>query len=143
MDAHRALSPAQQHTALEAEPGFRDLKPEEQQRLHNQLTRLDKMPPQQQRMVIQRNEAMERLSVPQRQQVRAAAQQLGSLPQDRIPVVARTFRMLRDMPEEQRRAYVNSPQYRSQFNDQERSVLGNLVNIAPLLPPATAAQPPR
>lgn len=138
MDAHRNLSPAQQHSALEAEPGFRDLKPEEQQRLHNQLTRLNGMSPQQQRMVIQRNEAMERLSVPQRQQVRAAAYQLANLPPSRVPVVARTFRMLRDMPEAQRQAYLNSPQYHSQFNDQERAVLGNLVNVAPLLPPAAA-----
>jgi hypothetical protein len=91
--------------------------------------------------VIEKTEAMERLTQPQRQQVRGAMQQLGSLPEDRRRAVARSFRSLRDMPEAQRQDYLNSPAIRSQFSDGERNTLNDLLNVAPMLPPPAAAPP--
>lgn len=136
MDEHRNLSPEQQHSALEAEPGFRQLRPEEQQRMHNQLSRLNSMSPEQRQRTIARTEWMEHLAPQQRQQVRSAMAQLGSLPQDRSYAVGRAFRSIAAMPPAERQAYMNSPQFRGQFNDQERGTLNNLLNVSPLLPPA-------
>ncbi len=135
MDAHRNLSPQQQQNALDAEPGFHQLKPEEQQRMHNQLNRLNSMSPEQRQRTMARTEWMEHLAPQQRQQVRSAMVQLGSLPQDRSYAVGRVFRSLQAMPPAERQAYLNSPQLRSQFNDQERGTLNNLLNVSPLLPP--------
>jgi Protein of unknown function (DUF3106) len=140
MDAHRSLPLAQQHAALDAEPGFHELNPEEQSRLHQQLTSLNRLPPDKQQQRIQYAEAMEKLSPPQQQQVNKVLGQIGSLPEDRQRAVTRAYRQLRDLPEGQQQAYMNSPQFRSQFNDQERATVGNMVNAAPLLrsfdPPA-------
>ena len=136
MTAHRSLSPEQQQSALDAEPGFRQLKPEEQQRMHNLVTRLNSMSPEQRQRTIARTEWMEHLAPPQRQQVRSAMAQLGSLPQDRSYAVGRAFRSLQAMPPGERQAYLNSPQFQRQFNDQERGTLSNLLNVSPLLPPA-------
>ena len=136
MDAHRNLSPQQQQSALEAEPGFHQLRPEEQQRMHNQLSRLDSMSPEQRQRTVARTEWMERLAPQQRQQVRSAMAQLGSLPQDRSYAVGRAFRSVEAMPPAERQAYLNSPQFRGEFNDQERGTLNNLLNVSPLLPPA-------
>ena len=135
MEAHRSLSPQQQQNALEAEPGFRELRPEEQQRMHNQLTRLNAMSPEQRQRTIARTEWMEHLAPQERQQVNSALRQLGSLPQDRSFAVGRAFRSVQGMPPMERQAYLNSPQFRSQFNDQERGTLNNLLNVSPLLPP--------
>ena len=136
MDTHRNLSPEQQHGALEAEPGFRQLRPEEQQRMHNQLSRLNSMSPEQRQRTIARTEWMERLAPQQRQEVRSAMAQLGSLPQDRSYAVGRAFRAVEAMPPGERQAYLNSPQFRDQFSDQERGTLHHLLNVSPLLPPA-------
>ncbi len=136
MDTHRNLSPEQQHNALEAEPGFRQLRPEQQQRMHNQLSRLNSMSPEQRQRTIARTEWMEHLAPQQRQQVRSAMAQLGSLPQDRSYAVGRAFRSLQGMPLAERQVYLNSPQFRDQFNDQERGTLNNLLEVSPLLPPA-------
>ena len=38
------------------------------------------------------------------------------------------------MPDYQRQQYMNSPAFRSQFNDQERGTLGNLMSVEPYLP---------
>jgi hypothetical protein len=147
MDAHRNLSEEQQHSALDAEPGFRDLNPNEQARLHQQLAQLNRMPPEQRARTIQRAELMEKLTPQQQQQVTRVMGQLGSLPEDRQRAVTRAYRQLRDLPEGQREAYMNSPQFRGQFNDQERATVGNMVNSAPLLRPfeqsPPAAGPPK
>jgi hypothetical protein len=109
IESHRNFSLSQQQHALDNEPGFRQLTPQVQQRMH---------------------------APAQRQQIRGAMQQLGSLPEDRRRAVARTFRSLRDIPVSERQNYLNSPQYRGQFTDTERNTLNNLLNVAPMLPPA-------
>ncbi|RXH57191.1 hypothetical protein GRAN_0501 [Granulicella sibirica] len=60
--------------------------------------------------------------------------QLGGLPEDRRRAVARAFRDLRSMPDNQRQQYLNSPAYRSQFSDQERGTINNLMSVEPYLP---------
>lgn len=138
MEAHRTLPLAQQQRALESEPGFRALKPQEQQQLHNRLTQLNSMPPAEREKLIERAEMMERLAPVQRQQVRAAMAQLGGIPEERRHLVSRQFFQIRDMQQSQREAYVNSPEYRSQFNEQERSAITGLLNVAPIYPPLQA-----
>ena len=136
MDAHRNLSPEQQHSALEAEPGFHQLRPEEQQRMHNLVTRLNSMSPEQRQRTLARTEWMEHLAPQQRQDVRSALAQLGSLPPDRSYAVRRAFWSLQAMAPAERDGYLNSLQFRGQFNDQERGTLNSLLNVSPLLPPA-------
>jgi hypothetical protein len=135
MNSHGNMTPDQQQRALTNEPGFRQLPPQTQQHLRDRLNQLNNMPPEQRRRLIERNEAIERLTLPQRQQVRGAMQQLGELPMDRRRMVARAFRDLRAMPPEQRQGLLNSDRFRSQFSPQERGTLGQLLDVAPLLPP--------
>jgi len=134
MERHSNLPPAEQQKALENEPGFRDLPSETQQRMRDSLTRLNNMPPEQRRRVLARTEAMEQLTPQQRSQVRGALAQLGGLPMDRRRMVARAFRDLREMPEPQRQAILNSDRFRSQFSDQERGTISNLLAVEPYLP---------
>lgn len=144
MQRRSNLTPAQQQKALEHEPGFRDLPAETQQRMREHLTQLNNMSPDRRQRLLERNEALARLSPPQRQQFRDAMKQFSSLPQDRRHQVARAFRDLRQMPEPQRQALLNSESYRSQFSDQERSALSNLLEVEPyhvLLPTRPAAPP--
>ncbi len=134
MSSHGNLPLAQQQRALEQEPGFQQLRPEVQQHLHDQVTRLNNMTPERRQQAIANTEAMERLTPDQRQQIRSAAGQLGTLPEDRRRAVARAFRDLRSMPDAQRQTYLNSPQFRGQFNDQERDTLNHLLTVSPFLP---------
>ena len=134
MQDHHNLSPQDQQRALQKEPGFNQLPQQTQQRMVERLNRLNSMNPQQRERVLQRGEAMEHLNMQQRVQVRSAMGQLGALPEDRRRAVARSFRELRGMPPEQQNQMLNSPQYRQQFNDEERGTLGNLLSVSPLLP---------
>jgi DNA-directed RNA polymerase subunit F len=131
MEAHRNMPLADQQRALANEPNFRNLPPQEQQQLHQRLTQLNNMPASQRDKVIEHTEAMERLQPRQRQQVRDAMSQLGSLPEDRQHAVAHAFHQAIAMPEPQRQAWLNSPQVRGQFNDNERDTLNHLLDIQP------------
>lgn len=143
METHRHLPLVDQQRALENEPGFRSLPPQEQQQLHQRLTQLNNMSMADRSKLIGRTEAMESLAPVQRQQVRNAMAQLGSIPEERRHVVSRQFFQLRDMPPAQRQAFIESPQYRTQFSDPERTAIGSLLNVAPIYAPlqATPAQP--
>lgn len=134
MDRHSNLPLEQQQRALQNEPGFHDLPQQTQQRMLDRLSRLNNMTPDQRRRILERNEVLEHLTPNQRQQVRGAMQQLGALPTDRRRVVARAFRDLRDMPPAQRQATLDSEGFRSQFSDNERGTLSNLLAVEPFLP---------
>ncbi len=141
MQSHSNLSLDQQQHALDNEPGFRQLSPEVQLRMHQRLAQLNGMTPEQRQRTYARTEAMERLAPAQRQQVRNALTSLGALPKDRRMYVAREFRALRDMPPAERQAFLNSPAMRAQFSDQERQTLNGLFEVAPYLPPPPPPAP--
>jgi len=138
MERNRALTPEQQQKALDNEPGFRDLPPQMQQRLHERLAQLNAMPPEQRSRMLEGAEAMEHLTPEQRQQVNGALAQLGTLPSDRRTVVVRAWRELRTLPPAQRQAVLSSDRYRGQFSPEERGTLNNLLTVAPLIPPPPA-----
>lgn len=134
MERHSNMPLADQQRALENEPGFRDLPPQTQQAMRDRLTQLNNMSPEQRRRMIEHTEVMEKLTPQQRQQFRAATEQYRELPEDRRRLVARAFRDLREMPVPQRQAILNSDHFRSQFSDQERGTLSNLLAVEPYLP---------
>ncbi len=132
---------AEQQKALEKEPGFKDLPPETQQRLRNQITQLNQMTPDQRRRTLEDTEAMERLTPAQRQQFAGAMQSYGTLPKDRRKAVAKAFRNLREMPPQQREATMNSDRFRNQFSDQERGTLSSLLTLQPYIPSMRSPDP--
>ncbi len=134
MARHSEMPLADQQKALESDPGSPNLPAETQQRLRDRLTQLNNMPPEQRRRLLERNEAIANMSVAQRQQFRGAMQQFSSLPQDRRRLVGRAFRDLREMPEPQRQALMSSDRFRTQFSDEERSTLNNLLAVEPYIP---------
>jgi hypothetical protein len=133
MNQHQGMSLEQQQQALDREPGFRDLPPQTQAQMHQRLAQLNAMTPEMRARTLARNEAMEQLNPVQRSQVRGAMQQLGSLPMDERRPVIRSFRELRMYPPEQRLGVLNSPRY-GWLNYAQRTVLTNLIAVAPMLP---------
>ena len=89
------------------------------------------MPPEQRQRLLQHNEAMERLAPPQRQQIRNVMGELGHLREDRRGAVDRAFYATLRMPPQQRQAWLNSPQFRSQFSDEERATINHLLEVQP------------
>jgi hypothetical protein len=139
MNQHRDLTPQQQQQALQREPGFSNLPAQTQQRMRDRLAQLDAMSPEQRQRLLARNEALERLTPDQRAQFRGAMSQLGGLPEDQRRAVAHTFHALRELPPEQRISAFATGRYGPPLNDNERTVLFNLLRVEPLMPPPESA----
>ena len=133
MNRHGGMTLQQQQQALDREPGFRELPPDMQMRMHQRLAQLNAMTPVQRQRTLEHAEAMERLTPVQRSEVRGAMQQLGSLPPNQRQQVIRRFQELRMMPPNQRMGMMMSPQY-DWLNPAQRTVLTNLIQVAPMLP---------
>ena len=141
MDHHSNLSLPEQQRALQNDPGFRELPRQLQQYELNELARLYNMNPQQRSRTLERNEALERLSLPQRQQYRDSVQQLNAIPMPRRRVIVRAILDLREMPPDQRQQAINSPAFRAQFSDPERSMLSTILTVEPYTPHAPNPAP--
>ena len=141
MDHHSNLSLPEQQRALQNEPGFRELPQQVQQHELNELARLYNMDPQQRSRMLDRNEALERMTPPQRQQWRDAVQQLNALPMPRRRILARVILDLREMPPERRQLTLNSPAFRAQFSDPERTMLSTILTVEPYSPHAPNPAP--
>jgi len=134
LENHQGEPLVQQQNALRQEPGFSRLAPQQQQRMLNRLQQLDAMPPAQRQRWIGRNENFEHLSPQGRQAFLRSAQELRTMDPARKQQVRAAFRVLRDMPPGERDRVLNSPAYRSMYNDHERQVLGNLLSVEPYQP---------
>ena len=133
MNRHSWMTLEQLQQALNQEPGFNLLSPQAQYRMHQRLAQLYAMKPLQRQRTLAHIEAMERLTPQQQAQVRGAMQQLGALPLAQRQQVIRLFRELRSFPPRQRWRLLNSPRF-DWMDYHERTVLTNLVRLAPLLP---------
>lgn len=133
MNQHSGMSLEQQERALEQEPGFKELPKPTQERMQGRLAQLYEMSPLQRQRIIEHTEAMERLTLEQRSEVRGAMQQLSALPPDQRKVVARSFRELRQLPPDQRFPAMLGPRY-AWLNVAQRSALTRLIQVAPMLP---------
>lgn len=134
LNQHRNMSLGAQERALRNEPGFNRLPPATQQRLFKRLQQLSALPPAQRARTLDRLETWERLSPGQRQQVRNGIQQVNQMPLARQQMMHRAVRDLSEFPPDQRQSILNSPQFRHQFSDNERQVLGTLMLAQPYTP---------
>jgi Protein of unknown function (DUF3106) len=127
IENHKNLSPAEQHRALQNEPGFRELDHETQQRNLNQLDHLNSMTPQQRIRMLNGVEGLERLTPPQQQQWDHAVQQLHAVEPQRRSVMIHAIADLREMPANQRQQVIDSPSFATQFSPDERETIRTVL----------------
>ncbi len=142
LQEHTQLPPAEQEKALERDPEFQKLAPQRQERLRENLRRLNSMAPQQREKTIQRMVAIEQLPPEKRELLRTSMQQLRQLPEDRRKTVWKTYHNLRNMPPPARAQVMDSAQFKSTLDDNERSILNGLLDSGLNVQGAPDAGPP-
>jgi hypothetical protein len=131
MERHNNLPLHDLQRALEAEPGFRELPAQTQQSYRDELAKLYNMTPQQRSRLLERNEAIERMTVVQRQQFNDCMTQYRALPPGRKLLVQKAFRDLHELPVTEREAIMNTERFRALLSDHERDILRSLFVWAP------------
>ena len=124
---HANLPPQEQEKALEKDPDYQKLPAQRQEQLKERLRRFNNLPPEQRERMINRMEKIEQLPPDKRQLLQQSMSQLAFLPQDRRQMVHKAYRDLREMSPEERDRVMNSDRFKSTLNENERSILGGLL----------------
>lgn len=135
LNAHRGVPAQDQERMLRSDPSFNRLPEGQQQRLMQQLNRVDQMPEAQRERRLARAENLERLSPQQRAQVQDSARRWTALPADRQTAMKSAFQDLRNVPPDQRQTVLNSARYQNAFSPEERGILSNMLSVEPYQPP--------
>jgi len=120
---NRGKSLDQQQKALENDPDFKKLPPQRQQELEQRLQNFNSLPPEQQQRILQRMEKFNSMSPQQRAQSRALLDRMRLLPEERRVAVRQFFHSLVGMSPDQRQRAMNSPEFNSRFNPDERDII--------------------
>jgi len=134
--------PVQQRKALQNDPQFRSLPPQQKQHLQNQLDRFNRLPPQERQQMLKRMDTFGHLTPEQQDTARQLHSQMQQLPPERRQAVRNAIQALRAMPPQARQRQIESDAYKKQFSPEERNILGGASKL-PLAPAGPgAAEPP-
>ena len=126
------MPPEQRRKALEK------LAPERRRRIEEQLRQYQNLTPEQRQQLRFRSEMFGQLP-PERQEVaRRLFRQFNQLPPDRQNMVREEFQNLRAMPPADRRARIQSEEFREKYDNREQMFLrqfSRLLNPGPPNPP--------
>jgi hypothetical protein len=115
------MSPDQRERAL------RNLPPERQDKIRQQLNRYDQAPPEQKA----RLERLWSLPPARQQEIRESMRELRDMPLDRRRPINQQIRRLQTMSPAEREEYFNSPEFRNRFSPHEQEVMRDLSDILP------------
>jgi phage-related protein len=134
LDEHRNLPAPEQERVLRGDPSFMRLPPIEQQRLVEQLHKVNEMSEDQRQRRLARNDMLERLSPQERMQVDNSRRRWATLPPERQALMKNAFHDLRAVPLDQRRTVLNSSRYQGAFTPEERGILADFLRVEPYQP---------
>lgn len=137
---HRNMPLNEQQRALQNDPQFRHLSPQQQQQLEQRLQHFSNLPPQQQQRMLNRMETWEHLTPEQKDQARQVFGQMRQLPPDRRRMVTSAIHDLRTMPPAQRDQIIDSDRFKGMFSDQERDIVRGASRL-PLAPEGEPVAP--
>jgi hypothetical protein len=131
---YQNLAPAERERALQNDPGFRRLPPQQQQLLRERLERFSSLPPDQQQRVINRMEIWEHLTPSQKAEARDLFGRLQQLTPERRRMLRAAVRDLSAMPPDQRERVIDSPRFKGMFSPAELDLMRRASRL-PLAPP--------
>lgn len=129
LDRFERMSPLQRRRFLERLP------PERRKLFEERLNRYQGLRPEQREQVREQYELFQNLGKEQQNALRQAFRDFSQLPLHRRPLVRRAYEILRDLPEAERRARMNSDAFRSRFTDKEQHLLDDMTRLFPLTQP--------
>jgi hypothetical protein len=123
LDRFNRMPPDERQKALAKLP------PERRKKIEDQLNQYKSLTPEQRRDLRSRYQAFNQFPPEKQNQARRLFRQFGELPEQRQGVIRKEFENLRAMPEADRRARINSDEFRSKYNSHEQKFLSDLSGL--------------
>jgi hypothetical protein len=127
LDRLLQMSPEQRQKALDR----LNLPPQRRQNIEKRINEIQKLPPAMQNLARTRLEMLNSLPQPRQNQVRRSINQYaGALP-ERKAQMNEALQRIANLPDEDRRAYMNTEEFRNRFSPTEQQIISNLSEITP------------
>jgi len=123
LDRLEAMPPAQRQRAIE------NLPPERRQRIQERLQQYDSLPPQERQRLREELDAFRRLPTERQQATRELYREFNQLPEDRRKMIGQEIRRLLRMDDPDRRARMESEQFRTLYSPEERKILARRLSL--------------
>jgi hypothetical protein len=134
------LPPAEQERALENDEQFKQLSPQDRERLKQRLSRFNSLPPQEKQRWLNRMAWFDHLSPEQRAKANQVHQQMQSIAPQRRQAMYQALAGMRNLTPDQRQKMIDSDQVKNQFSEQERQAMHGISDIG--LPNEDGGPPP-
>jgi hypothetical protein len=109
---------------------WRNMAPQDRQRVLQNEDRLRRLPPAQQQVLRDRAQVWNRMSPEQREHVRTnVLPQWRQMPPDRKQAIRQRLRVLQNMPEYARNQRLNDPKFTQGMSEEDRSTLRDLSHL--------------
>lgn len=127
----RAFDRLQEMTPEQRKKWLQSLPPERRQRIEKALQTVAKMPPAALNRMRSRLERLDELPPQKQGQVRRSLQQFNNLAPERKAQISEELQRMSAMPDDDRRAHMNSEEFRNRYSPMEQQMMSNLNEIAP------------
>jgi hypothetical protein len=129
LDRIMNMKPEQRQKWLESLP------PQRRQNIERRLGEYQKIPTPERKLLGTQLEMLQSLP-PQRQaQVKRSMRQFEAIPEERRQQMTQELRRMSTMSDEDRRAYMNTEEFRNRYSPTEQQIMGNISEITPEMPP--------
>ena len=128
IDRWNQMSPEERERALAKLP------PQRARMIRERIRRYNQLPEREKQALRERYQMFSQLPPDKQAIVRQRMLEARQLPRSRWPVIRREVDQLRAMPEAQRRARLNSEEFRSRFSPQEQQIVRDITEILPAPP---------
>ena len=109
---------------------WRNMTPQDRQRLLQNEDRLRRLPPAQQQVLRDRAQVWNRMTPEQREHVRTdVLPRWGQMPPERKQAIRQRLRVLQNMPEGARNQRLNDPNFTRGMSEEDRSTLRDLSHL--------------
>ncbi len=130
----RKMTPEQREKALSKLPADR------QEAMRKRLEFYESLTPEQRRWLNEQYQLFRQLPPERQEEMRRLYRRFNAIPEDRKTALQREFYLLRRLSEAQRKARLDSKEFRARFSPQERRLLADMADVVAAAPAGANAQ---
>ncbi len=119
------MNPAQRQKWLETLP------PQRRQNIERRLSDYQKTPSAERNLATRRAAMLQSLPQQRQNQVKRSVRQFEEIPEERRLQLSQELRKMAPMSDEDRRAYMNTEEFRNKYSPTEQQIMGNISEITP------------
>ena len=120
-----SMSPEQRQKWLDTLP------PERRQNIDRRLSEYQKIPTPQRRLLNTQLQMLQSLPPQRQNQVKRSINQFKLIPEERRQQMTQELKQMSGMTDEDRRAYMNTEEFRNKYSPTEQQIMSNISEITP------------